>query len=106
MNGRALRSRRMRFVTHGVDTTRIDPAIIEIKQRAHGDGIVNRLIAVARFVQNLNIRRPDVDGIAINLLNEPEQCLFLVAQQGRFYVFKDTFHQLMAAQQFRCDRSV
>ena len=106
MYSRALRSSRMRFIAHRVHTTSVDPAIIEVKQSAGGDGVINSFVAEPSLVQNSNIRRSNSHRIFIDLANEPEKRLIGLAKFRSFHIGQHARHELTIIQQFRCDRSV
>ena len=66
----------MCFLTHGVDSAGIDPAIVEIKQSTHRDGIVDSLIAIADGMQSLDIRRLDGDRLPVDLAYKMKESFF------------------------------
>ena len=63
----------MRFLTHGMNSAGIDPAIVEIEEGADGDGIVDGLVAVADGMQGIDIRGLDGDRFTIDLAYETEK---------------------------------
>ena len=88
----------MRFLTHGMDSAGIDPAIVEIEESADGDGIVNGLVAVADGMQGIDIRGLDGDRFTIDLADEAEESFLRVRQTGCFGIGEHTFYQFLAAQ--------
>lgn len=84
----------------------VNPAVIEIEQRTDREGVVDRLIGVAHRVQRLDIRRPDVARITIDLGDEAQQGFFGFGQKGRLHVGEDAIDEFPAAQEFRRDRGV
>ena len=96
----------MRLVTHCMNAAGIDPPVIKIEERTDGQGVVNRLVAVARLVQHSHIRRTNVDGVLIDLSNKSEEGLFPIGESGRLRIPDHAFHQFQIIQQFRRDRGV
>ena len=44
-------------IAHRVHAARINPTVVEIEERANGDGVINRLVCVAFHVQSLDVLR-------------------------------------------------
>ncbi len=72
----SLRAGSMRRIAHRMHSARIDPPIVEIEERAYGDGVVDRLVRIASLMQRLKIARTNVKRILINLLDKAHQRLF------------------------------
>jgi hypothetical protein len=64
------------FVGQGVDAGCVDPAVVEIEQRADGDGVVDGIVGPADRVERLHVSGADVGGIAVHLRHETEQGFF------------------------------
>src|SRR6267378_72751 len=45
----------VRFLRHGVDARRVDPAVVKVEQRADGDGVVDGFIRPTRGVERLHV---------------------------------------------------
>ena len=88
----------MRFVAHRVDAAGVDPSIVEIEKRTDRERVINGLITVARIMQQSDIRRPDVDGILIDLSDKPEQRFFPIRESGRLEISDDAVYQFPAIQ--------
>ena len=54
----------------------VDPAVVEIEQRADGNGVVNGLVCEAGLVKRVDVRRLYGDGIEIDFVDKAEQRLF------------------------------
>ena len=70
MHGGAFGAHRVSLITHGMNATGVDPAIVKIEERADRDGVVNRLVSVADLVEGLDIGGLDGGRVAIHLLDE------------------------------------
>ena len=88
----------MRLVAHRVDAAGVDPSIVEIEKRTDREGVVNGLVAVTCLMQQSDIRRPNVNGILIDLADKTEQRFFLIRQSGRLNVPDDAVYQFLAIQ--------
>lgn len=87
----------MGFIAHGVDAACIDPAIIEIKKCADGDGVVNGFIRVAGCMKALNIGGLNRNRIVVDLSDKAEQSFLRLSKPGTFNIGKDSTDQLFAA---------
>src|SRR5437879_285066 len=86
---------------HFVDARRVNPAIVEIKKTAHVDGVVNGFVRPAGLVKLVDIALADLPCVAIELLDKPEQSLFLAADGSAFVIRQHSVHLTSVAQQFR-----
>ena len=82
----------MGFVAHSVDTARVNPAIVKVKECAHGDGVIDALVGETDRVQLLNVFGLNIVRITIHLANEPHESFFGFGQGRSFEVFEDTLH--------------
>ena len=96
----------MRFVTHRVDTACVDPAIVEIEQRADRDCIIDRFVGEARFVEAFDVGGLNGHGIAIHFAHKAKQSFLGIGEQRGFHIREDACNQFRAAEQFRRDRGV
>ena len=51
----------MRLIAHRMDAAGIDPAVIEIEQRANRDGVVDGFVRVADRMQRFDVRRAECE---------------------------------------------
>jgi hypothetical protein len=70
------------LVGHGVNAGGVDPAIVEVKEGANGDGVINRAIAPASLVQDSYIFRRDLRRAAVHLGNKSQERLFVLRDSG------------------------
>ena len=106
MEGHPLTALPVRFIRHGVDAARIDPAIIEIEQRAHRDGEVDCVVIPTGFVERFHILGGDPLRVVIHLVHEAEQRFVFGVEPGALQVPQRSPNQFFATEQFRRDRSV
>lgn len=62
----------MGLVAHRMDTACINPAIVEIEQRADRDGIVDSFIGKAHLVKRGDVLGVDIDRVFIYFLYKPK----------------------------------
>ena len=91
----------MGFFAQRVNAGGVDPPIIEVEERANRNSVIDRGVRPASFVQRGDIRRPDVNRIAIYLIDEAQQRFFGFGQPRRFEVFDDPQNQGFVPKQFR-----
>jgi hypothetical protein len=96
----------VRFIGEGMNTACVDPSIVEVEERAYGNGEIDRVVVPSHFVEGLHVVARDSRRIAIDLVDEPEQGLVLFVQSGRIWILQDAPDKFLAAQQFRRDRGV
>lgn len=101
MESRALGAQTVRFVGHRVHTRGIDPAIVEIEQRADGDREVEGLVCPPRGANNLEIDVCDPRRIVIDLVDEPKQRLVLLVERRRFVIGEDRIDKSGVSQKLR-----
>ena len=97
----SLAARAMCCFAESVDAAGIDPAVIEVEQRADGDGVIDCRVGPAGFMQGRDIRRTDVHGIAVDFVYKSEESLFGLRERRGFQVFDDSLDQCLVSQQFR-----
>ena len=61
----------------------VDPAVIEIEQRADGDRVIDRLVVPASRPQGLHVFRAYPRRIGVDLLHEAEQRLVAIVERAR-----------------------
>jgi hypothetical protein len=81
VDGGALRGSTVRFVGHLVHARRVNPAIVEIEQRADRDGEVERVIRPAGGAGDVEIAFGDRRRLVIHLVDESEQRLVLFVER-------------------------
>src|SRR5437773_6872189 len=86
---------------HFLDSRRVNPTIVEIEKTAHVDGVVNGFVRPAGLVKLVDIALANLPGVPIELLDKPEQRLFLFADGGGFVIRQHSFDLTAVAQQFR-----
>jgi hypothetical protein len=96
----------MSLVAQRVHAAGIDPAIVKVEQRADRDRVINLLVSPTGLMQRLHIAGGNAWRVLIDLIDEPKQQLFLIAQSGAFQIPDYSLHQVFVSQQFRRDRGV
>lgn len=91
----------MGFFGQGMNPARVNPAVIEIEQRAYRDGEVDRLVVPAGVVKRNHIVSGDTRRIMIHLRDKAEQRFVFLVERRRFQIVNHSLHQLLALQQFR-----
>ena len=79
----------------------VDPAVVEIEQRAGRNCEVNGFVAAADSVERFHVFRCDSGRIMVDFFDETEQRFVFLVEPGVFEVAKNAPHQFFAAQQFR-----
>src|ERR1017187_5403881 len=72
LRGDALPAFAVSLAGHGVHSAGIDPAIVEIEQRAHRNGKVNRFVGPSRGVCRLHVFRRNTRRIVVYLIHKTE----------------------------------
>ena len=72
----------MRFVGQRVDAARIDPSIVEIEKRTHGDAEIDGFVVPTRGSQEIGILSRNSGGLTIHLVDEPEERLVFLVESG------------------------
>ena len=101
MHRRPLRALAMRLVGHRVHTGRVDPAIVEIEERADGNREVERLVGPARGASGIEIAFGNLRRLVIHLVDESKQRLVLFVEDRRFVVGQDGIDEGRIVQKFR-----
>ena len=91
----------VRFIRHCVHARGVDPAVVEVKQRADRDGVVDGFIRPTRGVEWPHILGGDFRRLGIDLVDEAEEHLLFFGKGRCFQVVQDAPHQFLAPQQFR-----
>ena len=92
--------------SHIAHSRGVDPFIVEIEERAHGNGIVQCLIAPARGLHPVYVFLLNPAGFTIHLLDECKQRLLPIADRSSSIIFQHRVDQGAIAQQGRRDRGV
>ena len=82
VDGRALTALTMGFVAQGVDAGGIDPAVVEIEERADGDREIQLLVRPAGGSHRIEIRGRDVRRVVIHRVDEAEERLVPVVERA------------------------
>jgi len=82
MHGGAFPTNAVRLVGQGVDSARVDPAVVEIEHGAYGDGEIDSVILPTNRMERLHIFRGDARGIVVYLVHETEQSLVFFIELG------------------------
>ena len=91
----------MGFVRHRVHAGRVDPAVVEIEQRADGDREVERLVRPSRDPGSLEIDICNPRRIVIHLVDESKQRLVLLVEGRRLVVGEDRIDESGVSQELR-----
>ena len=67
----------------------VDPAIVEVEEGADGEREVGGFIVPSGLVKRLDFGRPDVDGVAVYLIDEAEKGLVLFVEGRAFEIAED-----------------
>jgi len=91
----------VRLVGEGVHARRVDPAVVEVEERADGDGEIEGFVRPARGANPVEIGRSNARRIAIHFVDESEQDLVRLVEGRRFHVREHTADQRFIAKKFR-----
>lgn len=83
----------MGFIAHCVNTACINPAVIEVEQRAHRQRVVNGFVRVAHLMQSFDVSRANIHRVEINFTYKPEQRFLLIGKSRRLRIGKHAIHQ-------------
>lgn len=89
MDSRSFRSLPMGFVAHRMYSAGVNPPIIEIKQGAHSERVIDCFICIPHLVKCLNIRRCNRRRIEIYLSDEAKESFLFSRQRRCLGVFQD-----------------
>jgi hypothetical protein len=106
MDSRPLGAGTVRRIAHRVNAASINPAIVEIEERANRNRVVDRFIAIANRVQSSNVFRLDPNRISIHFPYKTKKLFLRIRQRAALRILQHTFHQFGIVQQFRRDRGV
>ncbi len=87
----------VRLIAHRVNAARVDPAIVEVEQRADRDGVIDGFIRIAGLVQSFDIQRLNGNGIAIDLADEAEQRFLGIGKRRTLWIGQNSRHEFLAA---------
>ena len=71
----------MRLLGHRVDPGGVDPAVVEVEERAHRDREVQRLVGPPQRPEAIEIRGRDLRRLVVDPIDEPEERLVLVVER-------------------------
>lgn len=95
--GRSLGELQVSRITHGVDSSGVDPAIIEVKERANRDGEVNGLVSPPHFAQGRHVFRGDARRVVIHFADKAQEGLVFFRKRRGFQIFERLANQLSTA---------
>lgn len=98
MNRRSFRARAVGSVAHRMDTTGVDPTVIEVEQGTDGNGVVDGFIGETGFVKNNDIFGLNIDRIFIYLFHKTEQSLVGIGEGAGFDILHYSGHKGMIIQ--------
>ena len=84
-----------------MDARRVNPSVVEIKQRAHVDGVIDRFIAPARALRRVHVFLLDLIRRAIHFFDELEQGFIFVRKPRSAEVFQDGEDELAIFEKLR-----
>ena len=103
----------MGLVRERVDARGVDPPVVEIKQSANGDGVIDRLVIPAGGVKRLHIVGGNLRRAAVHLIDEVQQRFLFFAEARGSKIAKDRLYKFLAIiraafpfQKYRRDRGV
>ena len=95
--GRSVGELQVSGVTHGVDSRGVDPAIIEVKERADRDGEVDSLVSPSHIAQGRHVFRGDARRVVIHFGDKAQEGLVFLRQRRGFQIFDSLANQLSTA---------
>jgi hypothetical protein len=97
----ALSTLPVRFLGQGVHPAGVDPTIVEIEERTHRDGEVDRFVIPTCGPKRLQIFGRDIRGVVIHLADETEQRLVFLIDRRVLQIAEDAPDEILATQKFR-----
>jgi hypothetical protein len=91
---------------HVSDSGRIDPVVVELKERANGYRVVERLIRPTSLARHIHVFLPNGSGVANHFSDEGVKRSILVGDRRVVEIVQNTPHQSAIPMQFRRDRGV
>ena len=76
----------------------IHPAIVEVEERAHSDGVINRFVVPAHRMQRFHVERCDIARATIHQVDEAKERLFFFRQPGCFEIAYHATDELFGVQ--------
>jgi hypothetical protein len=98
---RSLRKLAVRFVRQDAHPACVDPAVVEIEERANGNRAVNSFVRPASPVQKLYVLVADSSCFMIHLGHKSKESLFFLGERRAFEVVQNLLNRFLAAKQFR-----
>ena len=91
---------------HVSDSRRIDPVVVELKERAHGYRVVKRLIRPTCLARYIHVFLSNGSGVANHFSDERVKRPILFRDRGVVEIVHDTLHQSAISVKLRRDRGV
>ena len=91
---------------HVRDARRIDPVVVELKERADGYRVVERLIGPTGLARTIHVLLANGSGVANHLLDKGVKRPVLVGDRRAVEIIQDTLYQSAIPVQLRRDRGV
>lgn len=97
VEGRTLSSHAVGLVGESVHSAGVDPAVVEVEQRAHRDGEIDGIVVPSGGVERLHIFGIDTRRIVIDFVDETEQGFVFFIELGVLQIPQHTPHQFFVA---------
>jgi len=91
----------MRFLGKRVHAAGIDPAVVEIEERADRNSEVDRLVGPSQVAERNHVGGGNARRIVIHLVDEAEERLVLFVERRSFEIVQNAPDQVLISQQFR-----
>jgi hypothetical protein len=79
----------------------VDPSVVEVEERAHRNGKVQRLVGPAGGARSVEIGLGDRRRVVVHRIHEAKERLVLVVERRRFEIGQDAFNERGVLKQFR-----
>jgi len=99
--GRARSELAVRLLGHRMHAGSVNPAIVEVEQRAHRDGVIDGFVRPAGLVKRLRVVKGDLRRVMVDFADEAKQRLVLFRKPRTLKVLNDAADQIFISQQFR-----
>ena len=86
---------------HLVDAARVNPAIVEIKEAANQDGIVDRLVGETMLVKRVDVFLGHGGTVAVHLFDVGQERFLRVWDRRRPVISENRVYDTTVPQQFR-----
>lgn len=98
MMGRARPELAMRLLGHRMHPAGVNPAIVEIEQRAHRDGVIDGFVGPAHVVKRLHVLDGNLRRMMVDFADEAKQGFVLFRKPGTLEILNDAADQIFASQ--------